>query len=156
MLRWMQKRSIRYAVRTGFLMSGSLFVLAGLVSGIPWAAVACLMLASFFLILLDVSAGLPFLLAVKPSERSEMSAVYASYRDVAGILTPGAAWLVLLFAPLATVFSVGGAGLFACWSLSSRLHPKLGRARVTYAHLPVAPPVRQDRDMGAGESLSTT
>lgn len=156
MLRWMQKRSIRYAVRTGFLMSGTLFVLAALVSGIPWAAVACLMLASFFLILLDVSAGLPFLLAVKPSERSEMSAVYASYRDVSGILTPGAAWLVLLVAPLATVFAVGGAGLFSCWALSSRLHPKLGRARVSYAHLPVNPPVRQDSDMGAGESLSTT
>ena len=31
---------------------------------------------------------MPFLMAVKPSERTEMSAVYSSFRDVSGILTP--------------------------------------------------------------------
>ena len=56
--------------------------------------------SSFFLILFDIAAGLPFLMAVTPSERTEMSAVYASFRDVSGILTPGAAWAVLLVAPL--------------------------------------------------------
>ena len=49
--------------------------------------------------LLDVAGGLPFLMAVKPSERTEMAAVYSSFRDVSGILTPGVAWLVLLVAP---------------------------------------------------------
>ena len=153
MLRWMQKRSIRYAIRTGFLLSGTLFVLAALLSGVPWAAVACLMLASFFLILLDVSAGLPFLLAVKPSERSEMSAVYASYRDVSGIITPGVAWLVLLVAPVAAVFAAGGAGLYASWVLCSRLHPHLGRARVAYSQIPVEKPAPQNGAMGGVEGL---
>ena len=62
----------------------------------------------------------------KPSERTEMSAVYASYRDVSGILTPGIAWLVLLAVPVAGVFAAGGLGLFAAWGLSARLHPRLG------------------------------
>lgn len=129
MLRWMQRRSVRDAVRTGFLLSAVLFVLAGLSSGSPWLAVVLLMAGSVLLILLDVCAGLPFLMAVKPAERTEMSAVYASYRDVSGILTPGAAWLVLLFLPLSAVFTLVGSGLLAAWGIAGRLHPRLGAAR---------------------------
>ncbi len=128
MLRWMQRTSIRQAVRTGFLLSAALFAAAGALSGLPWLSVLCLMFASFFLILLDVSAGLPFLLAVKPSERTEMSAVYASYRDVSGIATPGVAWLVLLVSPVAGIFAAVSAGLFGAWLLSNRLHRRLGQS----------------------------
>lgn len=131
MLRFMQRRSVRAAVRTGFLMSGVLFLLAGIPFGVPEIAIILLMIGSIFLILLDVSAGLPFLLAVKPSERTEMSAIYSSFRDVSGILTPGAAWVVLLFSPLAGVFSAGGAGLLLTWLLARKLHPRLGQARIS-------------------------
>lgn len=137
MLRFMQRSSVRTAVRSGFLMSGLLFLLAGVPSGIPELAVGLLMAGSIFLILLDVSAGLPFLLAVKPSERTEMSAIYASFRDVSGIVTPGAAWLVLLFAPLSGVFTAGGAGLFLTWILARKLHPRLGQARISVESTPI-------------------
>jgi hypothetical protein len=136
MLRFMQHKSVRTAVRTGFLMSGLLFVLAGMPLGIPQTSVAFLMAGSIFLILLDVSAGLPFLLAVKPSERTEMSAIYSSFRDVSGILTPGAAWLVLLVAPLSGIFAAGGTGLLATWVLARKLHPRLGRARISVERPP--------------------
>jgi MFS family permease len=136
MLRWMQKRSIRHAVRTGFIVSSSLFILSSLMSEFPWVSVVCLMLGSFFLVLLDVSAGLPFLLAVKPSERTEMSAVYASYRDVSGIITPGVAWIILLATPVAGLFAAGGAGLFGAWILSRRLHPRLGQDRTALSEAP--------------------
>ena len=128
MLRWMQVHTVRATVRTGFLMAGLAFTLAAIVSPLPWAAVLLLMAGSTFLILLDISGGLPFLMAVKPSERTEMSAVYSSFRDVSGILTPGAAWLVLLVAPLSGIFAVVGTGLFAMWLLAGRLHPLLGVA----------------------------
>lgn len=131
MLRFMQRSSVRAAVRMGFLMSGLLFSLAGVLHDIPQFAVVCLLLGSLFLILLDVAGGLPFLLAVKPSERTEMSAIYSSYRDVSGILTPGAAWLVLLISPISGIFVAGGAGLVAAWVLASKLHPRLGRARIS-------------------------
>ena len=130
MLRFMQYSSVRTAVRTGFLMAGLLFALAGVPQMVPPVAVICLMTGSFFLILLDVCGGLPFLLAVKPSERTEMSAIYSSYRDVSGILTPGVAWLVLLVAPISGVFAAGGAGLLATWVLARKLHPRLGKARI--------------------------
>ena len=126
MLRWMQRRSVRAAVRTGFLFSGACFVLAALVSTMPWATIAVLVVASYFLVLLDVCAGLPFLMAVKPSQRTEMSAVYSSFRDVSGILTPGIAWLVLQFFPLAAVFAAGGVTLLIAWAIAGRLHPALG------------------------------
>ena len=87
------------------------------------------MAAAVFLVLLDIVGGLPFLMAVKPSERTEMSAVYSSFRDVSGILTPGAAWLVLLVAPLPGIFAAAGAGLLTAWVISGRLHPRLGAAR---------------------------
>ncbi|WP_138934059.1 MFS transporter [Roseovarius arcticus] len=131
MLRFMQRKSVRTTVRIGFLMSGILFMMASLPFGIPLVAVICLMLGSFFLILLDVSAGLPFLLAVKPSERTEMSAIYSSFRDVSGIVTPGAAWLVLLAAPISGIFVAGGVALIGAWILANKLHPRLGYARIS-------------------------
>jgi MFS family permease len=130
MLRFVQRYSVRRAVRTGFLLSGFAFMFAAGLADWALASVACLCIGSFFLILLDVSAGLPFLMAVKPSERTEMSAIYSSYRDVSGILTPGVAWMTLMVAPLSTVFAVSGAGLLACFALASRLHPRLGQGRV--------------------------
>ena len=127
MLRWMNRHSIRVAVRTGFAASALLFGLAGGVAGMPWLAVTALMAASFFLILLDISGGLPFLLAVKPSERPEMSAVYASFRDISGIVTPGVAWAVLLVAPLPAIFAVMGGGLGLAWWIAGTLPARLGR-----------------------------
>ena len=143
MLRFIQRSSLRTAVRTGFLMSGLMFLLAGMPHGVPQITVLCLMTGSFFLILLDVSGGLPFLLAVKPSERTEMSAIYAGYRDVSGILTPGTAWFVLLVAPIAGIFATCGAALLGAWALAGKLHPRLGRARISIEGFPEPPESRE-------------
>jgi hypothetical protein len=94
-------------------------------------------MASGFLVLLDVSAGLPFLMAVKPSERTEMAAIYSSFRDVSGILTPGVAWLVLMVAPLPGIFAAAGVALLSASALAGRLHPRLGVARPSHG-APVA------------------
>lgn len=130
MLRWMQARSVRHAVRMGFSVSALLFLLGGLSAHIPPLTAALLFVGSLFLILLDISAGLPFLMAVKPSERTEMSAIYSSFRDVSGILTPGAAWAVLLFAPVSGIFTAAAAALFSAFLVAGRLHPRLGTHRI--------------------------
>jgi hypothetical protein len=136
MLRWMQARSVRHAVRRGFLFAALGFVVAAVLASVlvghPWLAVGALMAASVFLVLLDVAGGLPFLMAVKPSERTEMAAVYSSYRDVSGILTPGLAWVVLLVAPLPMLFAAMGALLLGCWGLARRLPPRLGTPRPSH------------------------
>jgi len=130
MLRWMQNRSVRYSVQTGFIACAILFSAASIAAAVPIAAVALLFLGSFFLILLDICAGLPFLMAVKPSERTEMSAVYSSYRDISGIATPGAAWLILLAAPISGIFAAAGVASLLAWGIAGRLHPRLGEARL--------------------------
>lgn len=126
MLRLMQRRSVRWAVRTGFAMAGLGFAGAALLAPFPPLAVAAMFLGAGCLILLDIAGGLPFLMAVKPSERTEMAAVYSSFRDVSGIVTPGAAAVILLVAPLPAVFAVTAAGMAGAWALARRLHPLLG------------------------------
>lgn len=139
MLKWVQRHSVRHAVRVGFLFSGLTFLAATFAANAPWLTVALLITGSAFLVLLDICGGLPFLMAVKPSERTEMSAVYASFRDVSGILTPGVAWLVLLAAPISGVFAAAGVGLLAAWSIAGRLHPRLGSRREQRVQTTVAP-----------------
>lgn len=131
MLRWMQRRSVRRAVRAGFMGAALCFcsATAMALAGQPWLVVATLLAGTTFLLLLDVAGGLPFLLAVKPSERTEMAAVYSSFRDVSGIFTPGLAWAVLLVAPLPWLFAAMGVALGACWGLAGQLHHRLGSAR---------------------------
>jgi MFS family permease len=132
MLRFMQAHSVRYSVRMGFLMCAGLFAIGGIGEGAPWIAVAALFCASLSLIFLDICGGLPFLMAVKPSERTEMSAIYSSYRDVSGILTPGAAWLILLVAPISGIFTAVGGGCLLAWGIAGRLHPRLGQSRIVF------------------------
>lgn len=131
MLRWMQARSVRRAVRAGFMGAALCFCAATAlgVAGLPWGVAAVLIAGTGFLLLLDVAGGLPFLLAVKPSERTEMAAVYSTFRDVSGILSPGLAWAVLLVAPLPWLFAAMGGLLAGCWAAAGVLHPRLGAAR---------------------------
>ncbi|MFN4204560.1 MAG: MFS transporter [Tabrizicola sp.] len=124
-----RRLSVRRSVRLAFGACGALFLAAGLLALLPWVTVALVMAASIFLVTLDVVGGLPFLMSVKPSERTEMSAVYSSFRDVSSILTPGLAWLVLWVAPLPGIFVVAGLGLLASWAVAGQLHPRLGVAR---------------------------
>lgn len=126
MLGWMQRNSVRHAVRTGFLVSGLCFLLSAFVSPWPWATVALVLLGACFLVLLDICGGLPFMMSVKPSQRTEMSAVYSTFRDVSGIVGPAIAWVVLQFSPVAGVFAAAGLALLGAWAVAGRLHPQLG------------------------------
>lgn len=129
MLRVARQRSVRTAVRLGFGCCSAGFLAAAVLAPMPWAMVAATMAASVFLVFLDVVGSLPFLMAVKPSERAEMSAIFSSFRDVSGIVTPGIAWLVLLVAPLPGIFAAAGLGLGMAFLVAGSLHPRLGALR---------------------------
>lgn len=136
LLRMVHRSSVRIAVRGTFAFCGVLFLAAWVAAPMPWLVVAALMLASAGLVMLDVCGSLPFLMAVKPSERTEMAAVYSSFRDVSGILTPGVAWLVLLVSPVAGVFGACGVGMWIAWAIAGRLHPRLGAVRARREAVP--------------------
>lgn len=123
------KGHVRKAVILGFSGSSVFFLLSAFEIVGSTFAIGSLVFASMFLILLDMCGGLPFLMAVRPSERTEMSAVYSTYRDVSGVITPGAASLLLIVAPLQAMFSLTAAGLFSCAYLATKLHPRLGNKR---------------------------
>lgn len=129
MLYLLRRMGVKRAVRSGFLWSGMLFTLAGFIGDFPLVAICLLLAGSFAMIFLDICGGLPFLMAVKPSDRNEMSAVYSSFRDVSAIVTPGASAVVLLFAPLSTVFAFGGSLLLVSWMIAAKLNPRLGNVR---------------------------
>lgn len=129
MLRWMQRVTLRFAVRAAFACAALCYTVAAMGWFWPPLAVAGVFCASFFLVMLDTFGSLPFLMAVRPAERTEMSAVYTSFRDVSGIATPGLSWLVLLVAPIPVVFATCAAGLGIAWAISDRLHPRLGIRR---------------------------
>ncbi len=138
-LRLVNRMTVRRAVVVWFGFGATLFVLAGVASPLPMLAVLLLVAGSVSLVVLDVAGGLPFLMAVRPSERTEMAAIYSSFRDVSGILTPGVAWLVLLAAPVAGVFVASGLAMAAAAGIASRLHPRLGAPRPSHgAPLPGA------------------
>lgn len=129
MLYLLRRMGVKSAVRSGFLLSGMMFTLAGFIGDFPLVAICLLLVGSFAMIFLDICGGLPFLMAVKPSDRNEMSSVYSSFRDVSAIVTPGASAVVLLFAPLSTVFAFGGSLLLVSWMIAGKLNPRLGNVR---------------------------
>jgi MFS family permease len=136
MLRLVRRASVRISVRTAFGICGGLFLTAAIVSPLPWLAVSVVMMASVLLVMLDVVGGLPFLMSVKPSERTEMSAVYSSFRDVSSVLTPGVAWVILAVAPTAVIFAACGLAMGAAYQIAGRLHPRLGTSRPSRGGLP--------------------
>ena len=129
LLRLARKRSVRVSVRMAFGFCGAFFLLSSLVSGLPWLTVLAMMAASVLLVTLDVIGGLPFLMSVKPSERTEMSAVYSSFRDVSSIVTPGMAWAVLAVAPTAAIFAATAGLMGVAFTVAGRLHHRLGVQR---------------------------
>ncbi len=129
MLRLVHRTSVRWSVRASFILGGLALIGFTVFGSLPWVALWLAVLASVTLVMLDVCGGLPFLMAVKPSERTEMAAVYSSFRDVSGIFTPGAAWLVLLVFPVSGVFAACGVAMISAWAVAGRLHPRLGAQR---------------------------
>lgn len=129
MAAWARKVSVRFSLRATLAYCAVLFTLATVFAPWPLVAAVFLFFSAFGLVNLDVVGGLPFMMAVKPSERGEMAAVYSSFRDVSGIATPAAAWLILWVAPLSFIFAASGAAFGVAYGIAGRLHPRLGVLR---------------------------
>ena len=129
LLRLARRSSVRLSVRWAFGLCAALFLGASLVAPLPWLTVVAMMVASVLLVTLDIIGGLPFLMSVKPSERTEMSAVYSSFRDMSSIITPGMAWAVLYVAPTAAIFAATAGLMGVAWGIAGKLHPRLGVQR---------------------------
>ena len=106
---WLGRRyGLRRLLIWGYGLAGLLTVGVGAVAGTPWLGIAVLILACLAASAIDGAGNVPFLRAVRPRERPEMTTVYSSYRDAARLTIPGLFALVLNHFALPAVFVTSG------------------------------------------------
>ncbi|WP_419905792.1 MFS transporter [Kiloniella sp.] len=84
----------------------------------------------------DAIGNLPFMAAVRPRERSEMTSVFSTYRDASELIPPGIFAILLRSFELSSVFLVTGGLMFVVAGFSRKLHPRLGKDRIKSQGLP--------------------
>ncbi|MEM7427214.1 MAG: MFS transporter [Pseudomonadota bacterium] len=119
----------RYGIRKlliyAYAATGTATIMAGLTAAWPLVTMGFLWASAFLATFVDGAGNVPFLRAVKPRERAEMTSVYSTFRHGTSLLTPGLFAVVLAFLPLPFVFISGGmASLGMAW-LSRYLPRKL-------------------------------
>ena len=106
---WLGRRyGLRRLLVAGYGAAGLLTLGVGAAAGTPWLGIAILIIACFAASAIDGAGNVPFLRAVRPRERPEMTAVYSSYRDAARLTIPGLFALVLNHFALPAVFVTSG------------------------------------------------
>lgn len=132
----LRRTGMRALLIYGFAASGVSTAMVAAFADLPVLAVTLLLGAALAMVALDAIGNMPFMLAVKPRERAEMTTVYSTYRDAAEILPPGVFSAVLKLFELPAVFVAGGLAMFAAAWMSRRLHPRLGLPKRKAAPLP--------------------
>ena len=80
--------------------------------------------------IIDGAGSVPFLRAVRPRERSEMTTVYATYRDMSRLSLQSLYSLLLLVFPLSIVFLASGSVMVILSQCARNLPRSLGREKV--------------------------
>ncbi|MBM3584037.1 MAG: MFS transporter [Alphaproteobacteria bacterium] len=78
----------------------------------PWVGAGLLLVSALTMVSLDAVCHIPFLRAVKARERPEMTMVFGTYRDMAGLIPTAIFTALLSFLPLPSVFAATGIALF--------------------------------------------
>ena len=74
---------------------------------------------------LDVLGNIPFMRMVKPYERTDMTMVFSTWREMSELLTPLTITLVTLVLPFRTYYLLLGAALVGVALLAARLPRRL-------------------------------
>ncbi|WP_259782732.1 MFS transporter [Aestuariispira ectoiniformans] len=127
--RFLRAKGLRRVLTLGFAGAGLSTAAIAATIDYPYVAVGFLLLSAVFVVLLDLVGNMTFLLAVKPGERSDMTSVYATYRDVAEISAPGVFSIVLRSFDLAAVYLVTSFVMLGMARLAMVVHPRLGLDR---------------------------
>ena len=121
---WFARRySLRRLMYMGFTVAAGMSLLVFAASGTPTVAIVLLAFAALGATMLDGSGHVLFLRAVHPLERSEMTGVFQTYRDVANLAVPGFFAVLLKSFALPVIF-VGAAGWMLVGTFFSRYIPK--------------------------------
>jgi MFS family permease len=136
---------VRLVLRVGFFIC-AVFTFAGGIFFDSSSAVICLLLlATIGMVMLDSVGNIPFLAAVRPREREEMTTVFRTYIDAAELIPPALFALVLSFFELQVVFVVQGCVMFLAIGLLGFLPARLGKTRILLK--PEGPPLGATRSL---------
>ena len=102
---------LRRLLTVGYLTTGAATAAIAAVGSGPWPGIALLLFGTICAGLIDAAGNSLFLRAVRPNERAEMTAVFATYREVAKIGPPGVYAALLSVFALPAVFATAGAGM---------------------------------------------
>ena len=106
---WVGRRyGLRRLLAVGYAIAGIMTAATAAVFDQPWAGAVMLVMAGFGAEMIDGAGNLLFLRAVHPYERSEMTTVFVSYRDVAQLGAPAASAALLSLFALPSVFVAAG------------------------------------------------
>ena len=106
---WLARRySVRRVLIAGYGSAAIVTIAAAAVMDVPLFGATMLVLAAFCTEVIDGAGNSLYLRAVHPYERSEMTAVFVSYRDFSQFAPPAAFSIVLSIFPLPAVFVTGG------------------------------------------------
>ena len=115
----------RYGLRrlmiAGYAVTGLLMFGVGAASGTLWLSISFLLVGCLAASAIDGAGNVPFLRAVRPRERPEMTTVFSSYRDVAKLTMPGLFALVLNHFALPAVFVTSGVIMLVMAAYSHRI-----------------------------------
>lgn len=101
-------RGIRFLLSVGFSLTAVITVAIAAVGGDQMLGAALVVAAAFCATIIDGAGNVPFLRAVHPYERAEMTSVFVTFRHTAQLLTPGVFIAVLSVFSLPAVFVTGG------------------------------------------------
>ncbi len=102
---------LRLTIMASFVLLSASTMAAGLIDG-PYAVMTLLLIASIFATQLDAVGNIPFLRAVRGSERAEMVTVFRTYIDLSDLIPVAVFTVLLRWLPVESVFVVlGGAML---------------------------------------------
>ncbi len=106
---WLGRRyGIRRLFIAGYATSGVVTLAATLLMDTAWIGASALLLAALATEILDGAGNTLYLRAVHPYERSEMTAIFATYRDTTQLVPPAVFAALLSAFELPAVFVAGG------------------------------------------------
>ncbi len=118
-----QRIGMRRPIIVALAGSGVLCLMATLGYHHPAVVAVCLAAAAIGAVTLDALANIPFMRAVHPYERPQMTTVFRTYIDFADLLSAALYAVLLGFFDLRAVFCATGLGLIAV-SFVARLLPR--------------------------------
>jgi MFS transporter, ACDE family, multidrug resistance protein len=123
---WVGRRyGLRRLLAAGYAIAGVMTVATAASFHLPWIGAVTLVLAGFGAEVIDGAGNLLFLRAVHPYERSEMTTVFVSYRDIAQLGPPVVSAVLLSLFALPSVFAAAGVMMIGSAMLTRHIPRRL-------------------------------